>query len=31
MIYKEIIKLLLEFSERDKIWEDLIDTLKVKF
>jgi hypothetical protein len=30
-IYKEIIKLLPEFSERDKTWEDLIDTLKAEF
>jgi hypothetical protein len=30
-IYKEIIKSLPEFSEKDKIWDDLINTLKAEF
>jgi hypothetical protein len=30
-IYKEIIKLLPEFSEKDKTWENLINILKAKF
>jgi hypothetical protein len=30
-IYKEIIKLLPKFSEKDKTWENLINILKAKF
>ena len=31
IIYKEIIKSLLEFSEKDKTWENLINILKAEF